>query len=104
HHAGAGSGRADETLVHRGGGVHVQTARWILGDDQLRRTIELAREHELLLIAARQGPRGGAGCPAPHIEFARQLRRTLALLAPRNSAAPRAGVLESQVLGDRELG
>jgi len=63
----------DEALVDEFDRTDVEPARRLSGDQQARVAVDLARQHDLLLVAARQR---GAAClrsAAAHVELLQQL-------------------------------
>ena len=107
HERGAAARRQLPDQVADGRGrLHVEPVRRLVEDDHLRLEAQLAREQDLLHVAAREraGPRGDAG--RPHVELAHELARALvhdAALDP--SVLPEralADPLQEQVQPDRQ--
>ena len=47
----------------------IDTSRWLRRDDDRRRTMKLAGDHELLLVAAGEGPGGRIYISRTHVEL-----------------------------------
>ena len=57
----------DQAAVHELDGADVEAARGLRGDHQARVGVDLARQDELLLVAARERARGRRGAAAAHV-------------------------------------
>ena len=67
-HRASGVALLDQLAVHELDRADVEAARRLRGQQQLRLQIDLAREHELLLVAAGEGARRRRGRAAAHVE------------------------------------
>ena len=85
----------------------VETARRLRGDQHLRVALDLACEHDLLLVAAGEPAARRRGAAAADVEVLDQLARALDEPAREEPAEARGGrraiVVEGDVLGDRVL-
>ena len=77
-HAGARVAAAAQLGVHELGGADVDAARRLRGQHEARLALELAGDHELLRVAARQRRRRVADRADPHVELLDQPPRPLA--------------------------
>jgi len=57
HDRSAARGRFAKLIVDKCRSSNVQPARWIVGDDEIDRALQLPRNDEALLVASRQRPR-----------------------------------------------
>ena len=85
-HAEAVVGQRHEQVVDRPLGPDVDPARGLVGDEHLRPAQQHAREEQLLLIAARQRARRGAGAVGPHRPALERLAGAPALGAAAHEA------------------
>src|SRR5579871_1878320 len=76
-HRSAGVALLDETAVHELDRADVESARRLRGDEHLRVGVDLAREHDLLLIAAGQRARRRGRRAAAYVELTQQPARAL---------------------------
>src|SRR3954447_22448760 len=96
----------DEPPVDELDRADVEAARRLRRDQHLRVAVDLAREHDLLLVAARERVRRRRRRAAPDVELGQQPLRTLDHRAQVEDAAARvrrlAVAVERQVLSERE--
>ncbi len=98
----------DQPAVDELDRADVEAARRLGGDQDLRVAVDLAREHDLLLVAARErAARASAGRRRARrtprsASRARSIRRR-GKSQPKREAGALAVVVEREVLGDREL-
>ena len=85
---GTGIALLDDPLVDVLDRADVETARRLRRDDQLDRPRELARDDDLLLVAARQRARQRVDRRRPDVEVAGRRLRASARMASRSSRTP----------------
>ena len=107
-HGDARVARLDDALVDELDRADVDAAGRLRGDEQAQVAAELAGEHDLLLVAAREPadlasrcPACGRRTPSPSRGRSRRVRRAGCCRARTNGGA--AAAVEHEVLGDREL-
>src|SRR4029077_15916558 len=85
----------------------VEPSRGLRGDQDARVACDLAREHDLLLVASREASRPRLRPTAPHVVGLDQLRRALEQATGEEPAEPRvrwtAEIVEGDVLGVGEI-
>ena len=99
------AGQLAHQPVHLGLGADVDAAGRLVDDQQLRLGGEPLREHDLLLVAARQEPDGVLEPVELQLQARRPLarQRVLGGAADQAAARQRAGAGHRRVAGDREV-
>ena len=77
-HGDALGGCVAQVRVNGLDGADVEPARWLRGHEHLRRPLELAAEHELLEVAAREVTGRGLGAWSLHVVLVDERARRLA--------------------------
>src|SRR5690606_7321932 len=86
-----------DALVHELDGAHVEAACRLRRDEQAQRPRHLPREHDLLLVAARERARGDLHVLRAHVELHDALLRVVADRALVERSAARVGHAVEQV-------
>ena len=106
HHGHAGVAGLDDPLVDELDRADIDAAGRLRRDEQRQVAAELARQHDLLLVAARERAHRGADARAAHVELAELLLREFVqrppLQIPGLDERLAARAVEHEVLGDRE--
>ena len=92
-----------QPLVHRAGRADVESARWILDDDEPRRVGELSRQNELLLIAARQRANRRRVVRAANVILRDRNSSERAFVGGIDPSSSHARSPKSEILGDGEV-
>src|SRR4051812_1542073 len=82
---------------------HIEASRWVLGDEQRGIIVELAAEHELLLISPRERSYGRVGNSGAHVVLFDDPFGAGAERRPVHAPAARARRPERDVFGRRKV-